>query len=448
MRNGCLTFRTALFATVLLCWNITIALTQSPSIDVKAAAKYFQEAREAADRDGGRLWGRSLNGPILFVDPITRQVVANQGDTQGLLTPADGVDGVFVGRLPVSQPLANATMTWGGVRWATILWLFVTPDPLQHVKLMIHESFHRIQNELKFPLSGAINNHLDLPEGRLWLQLEWRALRKALVSRGKERQQAVEDALTFRHYRRSLFTMAEASERGVEMYEGLAEYTGYKLAGGSDAERVAFLSRQFEWAAQQPSFVVSFAYTSGPAYGLLLDADRTNWRKGLTPGEDLGALLQSALKIKLPKDLEPHAEQQALLYDGEALRTAEAEREAMRQKRIADYRKRFVEGPTLRITLTDKRSVTINTTNMVPLEGVGIVYPTARVTDAWGVLEVSNGALMVSAPGGRITDVYITPPVDPQSRSPKGDGWTLQLDPGWEAAAGPDKGCFVLKKRD
>jgi hypothetical protein len=95
--------------------------------------------------------------------------------------------------------------------------------------------------------------------------------------------------------------------------------------------------------------------------------------------------LQRALKIKLRQDLKAWAEKQASKYDGAALRLAEVEREAKRQKRIAEYRMRLVEGSTLLISLTDKRSANINSSNLVPLAGAGTVYPTARVTNEWGI---------------------------------------------------------------
>lgn len=55
--------------------------TQS-SVDTQLANIYFQEATEICARDGGKLWGISLCGPMLFVDPATREVVANQPDSQ------------------------------------------------------------------------------------------------------------------------------------------------------------------------------------------------------------------------------------------------------------------------------------------------------------------------------------------------------------------------------
>jgi hypothetical protein len=421
------------------------AAAQSAAIDTAKARQYFGEARAACEQDGGRLWGISVCAPVIFVDPLTRAVAANQKDAEGILVEKDGV---FIGRLPERLPVANAPVSFAGVKWAMIVWSFLTDDKFQRVKLMTHESYHRIQNELKLPVSAAVNEHLDTLEGRVWLQLEWRALQKALLSIGKARKRAIEDALTFRNYRRTLFPKAKDAENSLEMHEGIAEYTGFKLTAKDDAERIAYLTKQLEQMASRPTFVASFAYASGPAYCVLLDAADAGWRKNLSPQTNLGELLQKSLRIKLSSDLKKRAEKQAAKYDGAALRTAETGRETARLKRIAEYRNRLVDSPVLLITLTDKRSVSLNTNNVVALEGVGTVYATAKVTDDWGILDVSGGALMIREAGGRVSKIYVSAPADASAQILKGEGWTLQLNSGWTIAPGERKGDYVLKRRE
>jgi hypothetical protein len=417
-------------------------MAQSKPIDTTIAHQYFQEAQTACTQDGGKFWGISLCGPILFVDPVTRTVITNQSDKEGLLTKKDNV---FVGRLPNTQPVANAYITWAGVKWSMIVWIALTEDKFQRVKLIMHESYHRIQNDVKLPLTNSKNDHLDTREGRIWLQLEWRALRQALISKGVARRRAVEDALTFRKYRRSIFSNTDANENALEMHEGIAEYTAFKLTAKDNVELIDYLVKQLDKSVERPTFVASFAYSSGPAYGVLLDAVITNWHRTVTPETDMGDLLQKALGIKLSSDLKAKAEKQALKYDGAALRVAESEREEKRQKQIAEYRKRLVDGPRLLIELTNKRSVTLNSSNLVPLENFGTVYPTARVTDEWGILEISNGALMISD-RGRIMKIYVSAPADLNARPVKGDGWTLELNEGWALVPGERTGDYILKR--
>ena len=75
---------------------------------------------------------------------------------------------------------------------------------------------------------------------------------------------------------------------------------------------------------------------------------------------------------------------------------------------------------------------------LVSLEGQGTVYPTLRVTDAWGVLEVSDGALLSWQSG----TVRVEAPKGGADRS--GPGWVLSLEPGWTLEPGERDGDWKL----
>ncbi len=169
---------------------------------------------------------------MLFVDPATHDIVANNTDREGLLTKQGNV---YVGRWPEGRPTANSANSWAGVKWTTIQW----PLPVNkytRARLMLHELFHRIQDQIGLPASNPTNNHLDSLEGRILLQLEWLALREAVTHQGTERRKAIDDALVFRFRRWELFPQAAEEERALEMNEGLAEYTGVRLSGRTEAE--------------------------------------------------------------------------------------------------------------------------------------------------------------------------------------------------------------------
>src|SRR5436853_4371656 len=394
-------------------------------------------------KDNGQLWGHSLCGPMIFFDPATRTVVANQSDREGRLTKKGDV---FVGRVPDEVNCANTAIDWAGVHWSMIFWPYFGDDKYDRDRLMIHESFHRIQDELGLPMSNPSNNHLDTIEGRIWLQLEWRALSRALTHQGRERLDAMADALVFRLYRRALFPQAAAEEKALEMNEGLAEYTGVKLSGRTDAELYAFLARRLEHVNERPTFTRSFAYESGPAYGLLLDGANLNWRERLKSSDDLGQLLQKSLSLKLPGDLKVEAERRAAKYDGENLRAAEAKRESERLARIAAYRAKLVEGARLILPLTKEVNYSFNPNNLVPLDEMGTIYPTMRVTDAWGILDVKGGALMVRE-NNKPALLYVPVARDVNARPLQGDGWTLQLKDGWTLEPAERKGDYQLKTK-
>src|SRR5260370_10305945 len=202
------------------------------------------------------------------------------------------------------------------------------------------------------------------------------------------------DALVFRAVRRTIFPQDASEERGMEMHEGLAEYTGVKLSGSPNLNQYV-VDKDLKDATNKQTFVRSFAYASGPAYGVLLDGTGKNWRKSLKKEDDLGVVLQHTIAIKLPQSITRAAEERAKIYDGDKLQTSETERENKRQQLVAAYRAKLVDGPVLVIPL-QKMSMELNPGNLVPLDSLGTVYPTIRVVDVWGVLTVSRGALMNS----------------------------------------------------
>src|SRR5437763_14312501 len=107
-------------------------------------------------------------------------------------------------------------------------------SPTRRARLLMHELFHRIQDDLGLPALSPPNAHLGTLEGRIWLQLEWRALRQALAPPAAPpaaRRRAVEDAPLFRSRRQALFPKAHEEEQQRELSEGLAENNRYKLAG-------------------------------------------------------------------------------------------------------------------------------------------------------------------------------------------------------------------------
>lgn len=418
------------------------ALAQEPAIDPTVAAQYFGEAKALSDKDAGALWGVRLYGPTLLVDPDTRTVVANQADGEGQLKP---VGEVYVGKLPADVPIANTAARWAGMRWTMIMW----PLPRyrqERLRLMMHESFHRIQEQIGLPGRDSVSNHLDSRNGRVWLELEWRALTRALWSSGSARQKAIEDALYFRAYRRSLFPQAASAENDLEMNEGLAEYTGYVLSSAAPRELELRAALNVQDAQYRQTFVRSFAYVSGPAYGCLLDESKLPWRTLLKKEADFGVLLARAYAVHVGPVTESVAAQRALGYDGDEISALEDKREARRQKTIADYRARLIDGPVLVLPLGPNVQWGFDPNLVAALDENQTVYPTLHLQDDWGTLEVSKGALLVRE-NGRMARAQVQAPKDAAAGPVAGDGWTLDLKPGWVLAPGPRAGDFAITKQ-
>ena len=167
------------------------------AIDLLQAQSIFRQAGAICIRDSGAVWGHTLCGPILLVDPDDRMVVANQADAAGALSVAGPV---FSGVLPASEEISDTTVEWSGTRWAELIWPWpMREDPdMRHVTLA-HELFHRIQPDLHIEKLDGDNRHLDTFDGRYLLELEWKALAAALRAPARSgRRIAIADAILFR----------------------------------------------------------------------------------------------------------------------------------------------------------------------------------------------------------------------------------------------------------
>ncbi|MGH7730657.1 MAG: hypothetical protein ACRENJ_05330 [Candidatus Eiseniibacteriota bacterium] len=392
-------------------------------MDTTAALAGLRRFAEACAIDGGALWGRSLCGPVALVDPGTRLAIANRADSAGTWATRD--DG-FVGRLPTGFALANTSFDFGGARWAMVL-LPLPDDEFARVALLAHESFHRIQRDLFLWVSGPPCPHLDTREGRLWLRLELRALAAAVRARGDSAVRAANDALVFRRQRERLFPGADSLESQLEIQEGLAGYAGDRLAmaaTGLGQERVA---RDMEGFEKRASYVRSMAYGSGPGLGLLLDRYAPEWRRHLTRESRLAEMLARALRFEPPGALDFEARRRADAYGLAEVEGQEERRDRERRARVADYRTRLVEGPTLTLR-AGNINFSFDPNSLVPLGDLGTAYRTGTFMAAWGKLEVESGGALV---GPDFTSLVVPAPTDTSAGPLHGPGWRLELAPGW-----------------
>ena len=397
-------------------------------VDQQRAQEYFKEAQALCERDGGRLWGVSICAPMVIADRRTQTFATSQPAPEGARPRVLG--------------LVNAPVQWGGATWGAYMWDdVVNKTPRSRKELFLHELFHGVQPRLGLGAPALATEHLDAADGRYWLRLEWRALARALRESGDERNLAVRDALAFRQARRMLYPASVEDERAQEIGEGLAAYTGTVLAAPSAADAIVGavdLLDGAETTALEASFVRTFAYVSGPAYGLLLDASSPDWTRKVRGTDDLGTLLMRALAVQPATD----ATASATRYGGAEIRASEQKREQERQERLAELRRRFVDGPVLRIPgggsgMSDSRGAVV-------IPGVGTVYfGPFRASGVWGTLEAEKGVLVASDGGSR----RLAAPARPDGAAIAGDGWTFKAAPGWVVREGSRRGDYEVVRQ-
>ncbi|HEU4889720.1 MAG TPA: hypothetical protein VFV49_17675 [Thermoanaerobaculia bacterium] len=383
------------------------------SIDLGAARTAQAELQAMCDADRGRMWGRSVCGPLVFAEQRTREAVQL----------ADG--NATAARVPDSIGIANTGVDWDGRRWTMVMWP-LPQSTISRRALLGHESFHRIQKELGLPATNPANAHLDTAEGRYWMRMEWRALARALA--GDE--QAVADALAFRAQRRALAANAAEEERLLEMNEGLAEHTGFALAIPHVRERIAPLVKKLANAEKSETFARSFAYTSGPAWGALLDMRKRGWTRRVKAGDDLGDLYGT-----VPHEHTKAAAAAAALqnYGGEIVYAEEQARAERKRALMARLEATFVTGPVLTLPI-EQMQFTFDPNTVQPFGDRGSVYESLEVRDVWGKIVVRAG-------GGWITSDYkrLIVPAD-------GAGYELTLNEGWKIVAGAREGDKTITR--
>jgi len=129
----------------------------------------------------------------------------------------------------------------------------------------------------------------------------------------------------------------------------------------------------------------------------------------------------------------------AAKYHAAALHAAEVDRDSKRQQQLALDRRKFVDGPVLTLRFRHM-NVQFNPQTLQPLGDAGTVYPTIRVTDDWGVIEGKNGALMKPD----WSALVVPAPASTEGSRIAGEGWTLELRPGWRIVPDARPGDYTL----
>lgn len=399
-----------------------------------ALARY----RQACAAEGGQLWGASLCGPVYVVDPGSRALLATDPDSAGTFRAAGEF---WSGTLPGDIAPSNTAVSWGGRRWAMVMGP-LPADSFAALSLLVHENFHRIQPDLDLPLRNTASPHLDTEQGRLWLRLELRALARALESRGDSARRHARNAMAFRAARRAAAPGADTLESQLELNEGLAQYTGVRVA--LDAMRLPDArAADIVRAGERPaSLVRSFAYATGPALGLLLDRWARGWRAEARRGVDPSVLLSRALKLSDSTPSAAEQEEAAAGYGLEEVRTAERARVEAKERQLAAFRSRLIDGPVLLLRQQDLNA-SFDPYTVVLLGTAGTVYPTGTFSAAWGMLTVREGGALVSPDWAT---VRVAAPLTTDANVVEGPGWSLQLAPGWMVKPGARTGDLEVAK--
>ena len=355
------------------------------------ALQYFKGIKEICDRDNGALWGKNLYGPIMFVDRASRRMVANMPDKEGLLK---GKDGVFTGIYPKELLVSNTPVSYGGTLFA------MTPLPVEEDDFRIktqavHSLFHRLQKLAATSSFGYNTNNMDEKEARLWIKLEWKALRKALTTEGEEQKLAIRDALIFRGANRELYLKYAKDENLFENYEGLATFTYTLLCTQSADEYKARIFENLDRVYLMQSYSRSYGFIHGALYASLLQEKHFDFSKIKTNEIDLGNSVRELYGIELPLICRDVAGSLAVNYNIDEINNEESKRLADLKESIHKQISIFTEKPVVFLELVSPY-FDFEPEDIHSLDTLGTLYTSIRVSDNWGKLTVNKGGCLVS----------------------------------------------------
>jgi len=384
------------------------------------ASRYFKEIEEICNRDSGRLWGKNLYGPLMYVERGSRRIVANQPDNEGLLKSKDGI---YTGLYPKELILSNAPVKFGGTQFAMVP-LPPEEDEYRIKTRAIHSLFHRFQENEGVTGSSFNANNMDEKEARLWIKLEWKALRKAINTGGDERQLAVRDALIFRGSNRELYHKYAGDENKFETYEGLAR-----------------LFENLDRVYSMQSYARSYGFIHGALYAFLLYDKGYDIKNIKTDNFDLGNAVKELYNIELPSICRDVAGSLAVNYDIATVNIEEEKRDADIRESVHRQTSLFTERPVVFLEL-ESPYFDFEPEDVHSLDTLGTLYNSLRVSDNWGKLTVEKGGCLVS---NNLKFLRITAKAFKADKSHiSGEGWHLILNSDWELIP-VDQNYFVRK---
>ncbi len=156
----------------------------------------------------------------------------------------------------------------------------------------------------------------------------------------------------------------------------------------------------------------------------------------------MDALLAEAVQFQTPADLGAAVASFARHYGGAELLSEETARDKENKRRQAEYRAKLVDGPVLHIRF-EKMNISFDPNRLFPLDNLGTVYTVLRVSDTWGILELTDGAALLA---GNWDAVTVAAPANPSGNDITGPGWKLHMNSGYALLPGVRKGDFTVGK--
>lgn len=361
---------------------------------VKNAERYFDELEDLLGHDSAKIWGVGLYGPTMFVNADDRMIIANQQNKDSTFKKKGNV---FYGFLPDEYNIANTAMSFSEELWTCVNGLCFNND-MERNLLLVHESFHRAQNEIGIQSVMSDNTHLEEVDASVLLKLELMALSRAFQYDEMDyNNEDLINALTIRSIRQNLYP--DNNENKYECHEGLAEYTAFKVLfdkNQNDIIMKGILLNKVEKALRSDTYSNSFAYVTGPIYAFILDELSSDWKDEVIAGKTMIDILLKNINVMNYADSENYVRNIIKQYDAERFINEEYNRLLSMKLEDEIYINRFNESDLIYIK-NDNVSFTYNPNEkLISYNGMGTIYKTMRLSGDFGTVELNDGVLVTS----------------------------------------------------
>lgn len=362
-----------------------------------------------------RLWGMQFKPNVTVIYPRSGQMELYRHSATEILRDSTTWDKEI--------QAANSTTKYKGVQYLTLVgdWMLGS-SPTNKLELTAHESFHVYQNSLGIPAVTSKNAHLDTPEGRALIHMELDALRKAL--RGNLR--ALYQAFEIREARRKIFP--SNNEAQFELHEGLAQYTGIRIARPSEQEAVKYAEQALRFNEDR-GYTNSFAYLTGPAYAILLDRHAPGWQGQVSSSAGLSELLA--------KTLPEGQKNRPVTEQPRYARLLKMER--LTSENPSQYERWLTDTVNLLRIPNDGIGMLFNPNDRItPIGDQGVLLRNVTLRGAWGTIKAQRGLVRRND----WSEFLLAAPDKIAGNLISGQDYQIELTPDWEIVHTEDVWIF------
>lgn len=352
-----------------------------------------------------------------------------------------------------SLGFSNATQEYEGKEYAVVLTNYLSDSSAT----IIHELFHVLQHK-HISLNGNPIQYLDNSDAREWLRLEYQALRNSLnlidLQANKSKiERYIKDALLFRKLRQFNYQEFLQQEIEIETSEGLANYTGFILSTYQNKYQKAI--REIIEREEAETYTRPFPYATGPAYGLIFDYLKLDWKQGLDKTYNFLEIYEThylKTEVNTSKRIIRCAQRR---NNFESIHKEEIAKKLETEKIRNYYTDIFINKPTLSVSLSDSlygRTFDMNGT--ITLKNKGIVFAMIKGVDGsknnfgnfttLGNEKLGVSGVLYSFDGKVFT---FSEPIEIKKNSIIGKYYKIELNEGWEVIKINEKGDLEIVKK-